>query len=115
MLSTWANRPTTSRIIRASLRRLAAIAVALSLLAPASARADAAFQQFLQSTWPGAQQLGVSRATFDAAVRGLEPDLSLPDLAIPGRPEKAPPGQAEFVQTPGQYLRESTFDRLATR
>ncbi|MEX0752960.1 MAG: lytic murein transglycosylase, partial [Xanthobacteraceae bacterium] len=75
---------------------------ALSLLvffiaaAPAAA-ADAAFQQWLQSLWPAAQQLGVSRATFDAATRGLEPDLSLPDLAIPGRPSSPPPGQPEFV------------------
>jgi lytic murein transglycosylase len=77
--------------------------------------ADAAFQQFLQSTWPQAQQLGISRTTFDAAVRGLEPDLSLPDLAIPGKAEKPPPGQPEFVQTPGQYLREATFQRLAAQ
>lgn len=58
--------------------------------------------------------MGVSRATFDTAIRGLEPDLSLPDLAIPGQAEKAPQ-QPEFVQTPSQYLRESSFDRLATR
>ena len=44
---------------------------------------------FLQSLWPEAQQLGVSRATFDAAIRGLEPDLALPDLVIPGRPPRA--------------------------
>jgi len=78
------------------------------------AAADAAFQQWLQSVWPQAQAMGVSRATFDAAIRGLEPDLTLPDLAIAGRPEKAPQ-QPEFVQTPSQYLRESTFDRLAAR
>jgi len=76
--------------------------------------ADAAFQQWLARQWPAAQQLGVSRATFDAATRGLEPDLSLPDLAISGEPEKLPQ-QAEFVQTPSQYLREATFDRLAQR
>ncbi len=56
----------------------------------------------------------MSRATFDTAVRGLEPDLSLPDLAIPGRVQ-APPGQAEFVQTPADYLKESSFDRLAAQ
>ena len=78
------------------------------------AHADAAFQQWLQSTWPDAEALGVSRATFDTAIRGLEPDLTLPDLAIPGRAEKAPQ-QAEFVQTPGQYLREPTFERLAAQ
>ena len=86
--------------------------VARSFIAPA--HADSAFQQWLQSTWPEAQARGVSRATFDAAIKGLEPDLSLPDLAIPGRPEKQPQ-QAEFVQTPGQYLREPTFKRLAAR
>ena len=49
--------------------------VALLLAAVSTpARADAVFQQFLQSLWPQAQQDGVSRATFDAAIRGLEPD-----------------------------------------
>ena len=78
------------------------------------ARADAAFDAFLQSTWPAAQQLGVSRATFDNAVRGLEPDLKLPDLVIAGRVDKAPE-QAEFVLTPSQYLKEGTFDRMAAQ
>jgi membrane-bound lytic murein transglycosylase B len=85
----------------------------IAISGPASA-ADSAFQQFLQSAWPDAQKIGVSRATFDAGIRGLEPDLTLPDLAIPGRAEKAPQ-QAEFVQTPGQYLREPTFERLAAQ
>jgi lytic murein transglycosylase len=74
--------------------------------------ADAAFEQWLQSMWPQAHELGVSRATFDVAIRGLEPDYSLPDLALPGRPEQQPQ-QPEFVQTPAQYLREPTFARLA--
>ncbi|MFN3657375.1 MAG: lytic murein transglycosylase [Pseudolabrys sp.] len=87
--------------------------VALMFAVPAHA-ADPAFEQWLQGAWPEAQALGVSRATFDKAVAGLEPDLSLPDLVIPGRAEKAPP-QPEFVQTPSQYLRESAFDRLAAR
>jgi len=92
-----------------------ALALIVVFFACALARAEPAFDAFLQLTWPDAQALGVSRAAFDAATRNLEPDLSLPDLAIPGRPEKAPPGQAEFVQTPGQYLKETTFDRLAAR
>jgi lytic murein transglycosylase len=95
--------------------RLVLIIFALLVFAAPSHAADAAFQQWLQGTWTEAQALGVSRATFDAAIAGLEPDLSLPDLAIPGRPEAPPPGQPEFVQTPAQYLREPTFDRLATR
>ncbi len=85
----------------------------IGLAAPAFA--DSPFQQWLQSTWADAQKLGVSRATFEAATHGLEPDYSLPDLAIPGRPEKPPPQQPEFVQTPAQYLREVTLQRLATR
>jgi lytic murein transglycosylase len=96
------------------IRCLAILLAVLLISAPASA-ADSAFQHFLQSTWPAAQQLGISRSVFDIATRNLEPDLSLPDLVIPRRPEQAPPGQAEFVQTPAQYLREPTFDRLAAR
>jgi lytic murein transglycosylase len=75
--------------------------------------ADAAFQAWLQSIWPQAQAFGVSRATFDAAIAGLEPDLSLPDLDIPGRPIRTEPAQAEFVQTPADYIRETAIDRLA--
>jgi lytic murein transglycosylase len=75
--------------------------------------ADAPFQAWLQSLWPQAQALGVSRATFDMATRGLEPDLTLPDLVLPGRAEKPPGGQAEFVQTPADYLKESTIAGLA--
>jgi lytic murein transglycosylase len=91
------------------------IVFTLIVLAVPAHAADVAFQQWLQTQWPAAQALGVSRNVFDNATRGLELDLSLPDLVITGRPEKAPPGQAEFVQTPGQYLREPTFDRLAAR
>jgi lytic murein transglycosylase len=57
----------------------------------------------------------VSRATFDLATRGLEPDLSLPELVLPGRPERPSGGQAEFVLTPADYLKEPTFDNLAGR
>jgi lytic murein transglycosylase len=57
--------------------------------------------------------MGVSRPTFDAAIRGVEPDLSLPDLALTGRPERPPPQQPEFVQTPADYVRESSIARLA--
>jgi len=84
------------------------------LLSAVSARADAAFDRWLQTVWPDAQALGISRATFDAAVRGLEPDYSLPDLAIPGKPEKQPQ-QPEFVQTPAQYLREAAFQAFTSR
>ena len=97
--------------------RMAAQIVALicligALLVRPAAAADAAFQQWLASLWPEAQSMGIARRTFDAATSGLEPDLSLPDLVIPGRNE-APPGQPEFVLTPADYLKETSFDRLA--
>jgi lytic murein transglycosylase len=93
---------------------LAAVVVGCLCIATASRShaADAAFQEWIQTLWPEAQSLGVTRATFDSATKGLEPDLSLPDLAVPGHVE-TPPGQPEFVQTPADYLRESSFDRLA--
>ena len=43
-----------------------------SLICMQPAFADADFQSWLQSLWPQAQDLGVSRATFDSATRGLE-------------------------------------------
>lgn len=99
-----------------SFRRIAALlAAALIMLAapesPARA-ADAAFTQFIASLWPQAQAIGVSRTTFDAATRRLEPDYKLPDLVLPGR-TSPPPTQAEFVQVPADYVRESTIARLA--
>src|SRR5208283_2070188 len=82
---------------------------------PGAFAADAAFQTWLQSLWPQAQALGVSRATFDMATRGLEPDLTLPDLVLPGRAEQPPPGQPEFVQTPADYLKEPVIEQLAAQ
>jgi lytic murein transglycosylase len=98
-------------------RLIVATTLWLAVLAAGSSThaADAAFQAWLQTLWPEARRIGISRSTFDAATRGLEPDLSLPDLVIPGRPEPPQSGQAEFVQTPADYLKESSFDRLAAQ
>src|SRR5262245_53011990 len=93
---------------------LCALAVAAALVLPPSARAaDAAFSQFIASLWPEAQAAGVSRATFDAETRGLEPDYKLPDLILPGRPATGAPSQAEFVQVPADYIKEASIARLA--
>jgi lytic murein transglycosylase len=81
-------------------------------ITPARA-ADAAFTQFIASLWPEAQAAGVSRATFDAETRGLEPDYKLPDLILPGRPATGAPSQAEFVQVPADYVKEASIARLA--
>jgi lytic murein transglycosylase len=96
------------------LRLLLYVTVLSCSLTAQDAFADAAFQAFLQSLWPQAQSLGISRATFDAATRGLEPDLSLPDLVVPGRPQK-PQAQPEFVQTPADYLKEGAIEHLAAQ
>jgi len=95
------------------LRFVAALLMLIVASAPAAA-ADPAFTRWVETLWPAAQQSGVSRATFDAATRGLDPDLTLPDLVIPGRPDRQP-AQAEFVQTPAEYLKEAAFDRLAAQ
>jgi membrane-bound lytic murein transglycosylase B len=85
------------------------------VMASGTAQADPAFQAFLQSLWPEAQRLGVTRQVFDAATRGLDPDLSLPDLVLPGKSDRKPPAQAEFVQTPADYVREASIARRSPR
>jgi lytic murein transglycosylase len=98
---------------KGALGALGALAVVLALNSPARA-GDAAFTQFIASLWPEAQAAGVSRATFDAETRGLEPDYKLPDLILPGRPATGAPSQAEFVQVPADYIKEASIARLAT-
>ena len=86
-----------------------------ALFAGTEARADADFDRFIQSLWPRAQELGISRRTFDANTRGLEPDLSLPDLELPGRKVDPSKGQAEFIQSPEVYVSEKAISNLAAR
>src|SRR3989440_12016507 len=90
----------------------------LAAMTPVAVRpvhaADVAFTQFIASLWPEAQAAGVSRATFDAETRGLEPDYKLPDLILPGRPATGAPSQAEVVQAPADYLKEASIARLAS-
>ena len=92
-----------------------ALGIGLLLLACArdASAADAAFTQFIASLWPDAEAAGVSRATFDNETRGLEPDYKLPDLILPGRPATGAPSQAEFVQVPGDYIKEASIAKLA--
>lgn len=88
------------------------IVAAIPLALPARA-ANGAFKAWLAQLWPQAQTMGISRATFDAVTAKLEPDLSLPDLVIPGRPDHDAPSQAEFVRAPADYLAEKSLSRLA--
>jgi lytic murein transglycosylase len=99
------------------MRRLAFIVAVIAAVcaSPPALAADAAFTQFIASLWPEAQAAGVSRATFDAETRGLEPDYKLPDLTLPGRPATGAPSQAEFVQVPADYIKEASIARLAAQ
>ena len=60
-----------------------------------AAAAEPAFQKWLAELWPQAQAMGVSRRTFEAATRGLEPDLTLagPRAAGPAGRAAARPGR----------------------
>jgi lytic murein transglycosylase len=110
------------RVVRAvalwGARRLAAglcLLVALLTASTTDAAADAAFRAFIEALWPEAEAAKVSRATFERAFRGVVPDLTLPDLILPGR-ERAPPrGQAEFTRPPQDYVAKAQILRLSAQ
>lgn len=95
---------------------LVAIMCLLSLASLATpAAADAAFSAFLEGVWPDAQAQGVSRATFDSALKGIQPNLKLPDLVLPGRKESSDRGQAEFTRPPSEYIKREYIINLAAQ
>lgn len=79
--------------------------------ASASDRPD--FATWQAQLWPDAKRFGIRRNTFEQAFKRLTPDLSLPDLIRPARPDKKPRGQAEFTRRPQDYVREKSIQRLA--
>jgi lytic murein transglycosylase len=99
--------------------RLLATALLGSVLfaAPTAAQSvSAQFQTWLENDlWPEAKKSGVSRATFDAAFDGVQPNLKLPDLVLPGQKQKTPAKQhqAEFG-SPGNYFAEKTIGAVAS-
>jgi lytic murein transglycosylase len=93
-----------------------AMAIYSPALRPLEAQAQTqqdGFRAFLQTLWPEAQKLGVTRAVFDAAFKDLAPDLTLPDLILPGREKAQPKGQAEFTRPPQDYLNKTQLERLS--
>ncbi len=106
----------------------AAIGCALSLIAgtvPAKAldvsasykkNAQKAFNGFLQDLWPEAQQRGISRKVFNASVKRMSLQWSIPDLAPPKiageQPAASRKRQAEFG-SPGRYFRNKSLNQLA--
>jgi lytic murein transglycosylase len=102
------------RVLAMAALPAAALWLGTMLTAPnAIAQGKDGFRQLIESLWPEAEAKGVSRATFDAAFAGVEPDLSLPDLILPGKTERDVKGQAEFTRTPAQYLDVVHLARLA--
>ena len=89
------------------------VSVAVAMSGSASAQQPPSFKAWLQNFWPDAERAGITRATFDRAFAGVEPDLSLPDLILPGKQEPRPGGQAEFSRTPEQYINREQIARLA--
>jgi lytic murein transglycosylase len=110
------------------------LGLALLALAPASAGAanavadykkavEANFAHWLQGLWPEAEAAGVSRKTFDAQVKGLTLDWSLPQLvppdpagpdgpALPDALKPKPRQQAEFG-VPENYFSNRSLNALA--
>ena len=95
--------------------RVALVMMALVLSPPAlrPAVAQSTFAAFIEALWPEAKAFGISRPTFDAAFKGVEPDLSLPDLILPGRTDATVKGQAEFSRPPQDYLDKKYLTTLA--
>lgn len=92
---------------------LAAIFAAYAFSNPAIAAVDKkglerAFQQWIANDiWHEASKSGVSRGTFDTAIRGIELNWKLPELRPPGAPigKKQREHQAEFG-SPGAYFNQ---------
>jgi membrane-bound lytic murein transglycosylase B len=57
---------------------------------------SASFRSFLSALWPDAQKRGVSRATFDGAIRGIAPDEEVLRLTK---------SQPEYIRPIGDYLK----------
>lgn len=104
----------TDRFMRIGYR-LRAIALCLVVLfapvphpahAQSSPALSAQFRTWLANDlWPQARQRGISQQTFNAAFSGVQPNLKLPDLILPGAKKKVPKQQrqAEF-RSPAAYF-----------
>jgi lytic murein transglycosylase len=76
-------------------------------------RADPGFPAFIAGLRPEAEARGISRTTFDREMRGLEPDLTLPDLVRGAQPKVSSRGQAEFTVAPQDYVSAKRIAQLA--
>ncbi len=94
------------------LKSFAALIVTFTLTMQADARSQAKFERWIvKDLWPEAKTAGISKRTFDTAMRGLKLDLTMPDLA--GAKAKKP-RQSEF-RAPGRYFNQKSISGLAQR
>lgn len=107
----------TTTVGRAKGLRAAAVMFAACLMFAAAAPVAAAdaFRDFIEGLWPEAQSQGISRATFDAAFKGLTPDYSLPDLVVAGKKRDDSAGQAEFTKSAFDYLNPKYLGPLSVQ
>ena len=78
--------------------------------------ADAAFQQWLQGTWPEAQKLGVSRATFDKPpCAGWSRIIRCPISPFPAGRKSRRRASRNSCRRRGNICARRSFDRLAAR
>lgn len=80
----------------------AAVLVAPGLVRPAEARS---FEAFVASLWPAASAAGVSRAVFDRAFAGVQPNPRVIELSQ---------RQPEFRRTLGDYVDVRTSNKRVT-
>ena len=102
------------RYLRGSIAAIIALAVC-SAATGVDAKSNEDFRAFIQSLWPDAKAVGVSRKVFDTAFVGVEPDYTIPDLDIPGRPKVDNSGQAEFTKTAADYLSKPYLESLGVQ
>ena len=113
---------------------LLGFSLAVQMLAPTDAQAadavttykravEAQFATWLHDLWPDAEAAGISRKTFDAELKGLKLDWSLPQLvlpnpaapdgpALPAALKPKPRQQAEFG-VPQNYFNKRSLNALA--
>jgi lytic murein transglycosylase len=101
------------RVARAALPLALGLCALLQMPAAVLAQGSDAFRSFVEALWPEAEAMGIRRATFDAAFKDVTPDLTLPDLVLPGKSRIDAKGQAEFTRTPAEYLDTGLLARLA--
>lgn len=102
-------RSSETSMIASSPRAFSAVVAAMFLLCvggltPASAQ-TIAFSDYVESLWPAARANGITRATFDAAATGLQPDAEV--IALTKR-------QPEYGKPLGAYIADAvTPSRVA--